>query len=141
MRTLRATAAGIAAVLAFGLAACGDDTGAPASSGGGGDLGGTVTVFAAASLTESFTTLGKQFEAAHEGTTVAFNFAGSSSLATQIDQGAPADVFAAAATKNMDAVPDAVTPTTFAKNQLVIVVAKGNPAGVAGLADLARPGL
>ena len=136
-------AAGLAALLAFGLAACGsagNRAGAPASSGGG-SPGGTVTVFAAASLTESFTTLGGQFETAHPGTTVVFNFAGSSALATQINQGAPADVFAAAAPANMAAVPDAVDPTTFVRNQLVVVVAEGNPKGVTGVADLARPDL
>ena len=67
----------------------------------------TVTVFAAASLTESFTTIGKDFEAANPGTKVTFNFAGSSALATQINQGAPADVFASAAPANMKTVTDA----------------------------------
>ncbi|KUL33723.1 molybdate ABC transporter substrate-binding protein [Actinoplanes awajinensis] len=124
-----------ALVLALGLAGCSgasDDKAAENS---------TVTVFAAASLTESFTTLGKQFEAAHDGTTVKFNFAGSSALATQINQGAPADVFASAASKNMADVADAVSPTMFAKNQLVIATAKGNPKKIAGLADLTKADL
>lgn len=102
---------------------------------------GALTVFAAASLTESFTTIGKSFETANPGTTVTFNFAGSSALATQINEGAPADVFASASPKNMAAVTGAAPPRTFVKNQLVIVVAKGNPAGIAALADLTRPGL
>ncbi len=106
---------------------------------------GTVTVFAAASLTESFTKIGKDFEAAHPGTKVTFNFAGSSALATQINQGAPADVFASAAPANMKTVTDAGsaqgTPVTFARNQLVVAVPKGNPKGVKGLADLAGPGV
>jgi molybdate transport system substrate-binding protein len=97
--------------------------------------------FAAPSLTASFTTNGKQFEAAHPGATVTFNFAGSSALATQISQGAPADVFASASPKNLAAVTDAGQPVTFVKNQLVIAVAKGNPKGIKGLADLIKPGL
>nr|WP_231956997.1 MULTISPECIES: molybdate ABC transporter substrate-binding protein [unclassified Actinoplanes] len=101
-----------------------------------------VSVFAAASLTESFTTLGRQFEASHRGTRVTFNFAGSAALATQINQGAPADVFASAASRNMATIGDAaVTPTTFVKNQLVIATAKGNPKHITGLAELAKPGL
>jgi len=102
-------------------------------------------VFAAASLTESFTKIGKAFEAANPGATVTFNFAGSSALATQINQGAPADVFASAAPANMKAVTDAGngegSPTTFVKNQLVIAVPKGNPKGITGLADLTKPGV
>ncbi|WP_436971008.1 molybdate ABC transporter substrate-binding protein [Micromonospora coxensis] len=106
---------------------------------------GTLTVFAAASLTESFTTLGREFEAAHPGVRVTFNFAGSSALATQIVQGAPADVFASAAPRNMATVTEAGAaegaPTVFARNQLVIAVPKGNPDRITGLADLVRPGV
>ncbi|MBM7085541.1 molybdate ABC transporter substrate-binding protein [Micromonospora sp. WMMD734] len=124
------------------LAGCGGGTTAPAADGG---PRGTLTVFAAASLTESFTTLGRRFEAEYPGTTVTFNFAGSSALATQITQGAPADVFASAAPTNMTTVTDAGhaagTPTVFARNQLVIAVPQGNPQRLAGLADLTRPGL
>ncbi len=140
----------LAAVLAAAglvLAGCGDgdpatDTGS--GSGSSGSLSGTVTVFAAASLTGSFGTLGKQFEAAHPGVTVRFNFAASSALAESIAQGAPADVFASASAKNMDSVVragDATDPTTFAKNAMQIAVPPDNPAGVAALADLARPGV
>jgi len=104
-----------------------------------------VTVFAAASLTESFTRIGKDFEAANSGVSVKFNFAGSSALATQINEGAPADVFASAAPRNMQAVTDAGngdgTATTFVKNQLVIAVAKGNPKGITGLSDLTKSGV
>jgi len=100
-------------------------------------------VFAAASLTESFTKLGKDFEAANPGATVKFNFAGSSTLANQINQGAPADVFASAAPANMKTVTDAGgaegTATTFVKNQLVIAVGKGDPKAVKGLKDLENP--
>jgi molybdate transport system substrate-binding protein len=106
---------------------------------------GNVTVFAASSLTESFTQIGKDFEAANPGSKVTFNFAGSSALATQINQGAPADVFASAAPANMKTVTDAGnadgTPTTFVKNQLVIAVPKGNPKGITGLSDLVKPGV
>lgn len=129
-------------------AGCGSDKAATPSSSGGTattSVTGGVTVFAAASLTESFTTIGKQFEGAHPGTKVTFNFAGSSALATQITQGAPADVFASAAPGNMKTVTDASLTTgpaqTFVKNQLVIAVAKNNPKSIAGLADLTRPGL
>ncbi|MEH0970521.1 molybdate ABC transporter substrate-binding protein [Micromonospora sp. CPCC 205546] len=112
---------------------------------GGGAADDTVTVFAAASLTESFTRLGEDFEAAHEGTTVVFNFAGSAALAAQVDQGAPADVFASADRRNMATVTGAGhadgDPVVFVRNQLVVAVPRGNPRGVAGLADLARPGV
>jgi molybdate transport system substrate-binding protein len=131
------------------LAGCGGDPGSPAgaggsSSAGAGGLSGTVTVFAAASLTESFTTLGKQFEAAHPGVTVKFNFAASSALAESIAQGAPADVFASASSKNMDTVVksgDAADPRTFVKNVMEVAVPPANPGGVTALADLGRPGL
>ncbi|MEH1013987.1 molybdate ABC transporter substrate-binding protein [Micromonospora sp. CPCC 206060] len=110
-----------------------------------GGVTGTVTVLAAASLTESFTRIGRDFEAANPGVRVVFNFAGSSALAAQINQGAPADVFASANPGTMRTVTDAGNgngPTvTFARNQLVIAVPEGNPAEVTGLADLARPGV
>jgi molybdate transport system substrate-binding protein len=102
----------------------------------------TITVFAAASLTEAFTKVGADFTAAHPGVKVVFNFAGSQVLATQIGQGAPADVFASAAKKNMDAVASLVgTPATFADNILEIVVAKGDPLGIHSLADLSKASL
>lgn len=128
----------LTAVAALTLAACGDDS--PAASSGGSsttNLSGTVTVFAAASLTGSFTQLGKDFEKANPGVKVVFNFAGSSALAQQINQGAPADVFASAAPKNMDQVTDKNTPTTFVQNTLEIAVPKGNPAKITGLKDFA----
>jgi molybdate transport system substrate-binding protein len=99
-------------------------------------------VFAAASLTGAFTELGRQYAAANGGDKVTFNFAGSQALATQIRQGAPADVFASADLANMDEVKDLVaTPQNFASNLLAIVVEKGNPKGVKALDDLADPGL
>jgi len=102
----------------------------------------TVTVFAAASLMEAFKTLGKDFEAAHPGTKVELNFAGSSTLVKQIMEGAPADVFASADEENMEKARALISsPQIFATNRLAIVVAKGNPKRIAGLADLARPRL
>ena len=100
-----------------------------------------VTVFAAASLTGTFTRLGEEFEAANPGVDVVFNFGGSSALAQQIGQGAPADVFASAAPANMAQVVEAggtaAEPVTFARNRLEIAVPAGNPAGITGLADFA----
>lgn len=104
-----------------------------------------VTVLAAASLTEVFTKLGQDFEAANPGTTVTFSFGGSSALAQQINSGAPADVFASASPATMKQVVDAGNaagdPVVFARNQLVIAVPAGNPKGLTGLADLAKPGV
>ena len=102
---------------------------------------GTITVFAAASLMGTFTQLGMQFEAAHPGDTVKFSFGGSSTLATQITGGAPADVFASAAPANMDTVVnagDASSPKDFAKNTAEIAVPPSNPAKVTSLSDLAK---
>jgi molybdate transport system substrate-binding protein len=134
--------AGVLVVAAVALAACGTSGASSPATGAGSQISGEIVVFAAASLTETFTRLGKDFEDAHPGTAVRFNFAGSSALAQQINQGAPADVFASAAPTNMKQVVDAGgvqgDPTTFVRNRLEIAVPKGNPAKVAGLADLAR---
>jgi molybdate transport system substrate-binding protein len=107
-------------------------------------VSGTVTVFAAASLQGTFTALARQFEAAHLGVTVKLNFGASSTLALQINQGAPADVFASASVKNMTQVTDAggaSTPTNFVKNVMEIAVPPSNPAHVGALADLAKSGV
>ncbi|GAB3960455.1 hypothetical protein GCM10027614_82380 [Micromonospora vulcania] len=143
-RRFRIALAALTALAAFGVTGCGDaDPASPQPGSTASGVSGTITVFAAASLTESFTTIGKDFEAANPGTKVTFSFAGSSALATQINQGAPADVFASAAPANMKAVTDAGngdgTPTTFVKNQLVIAVPKGNPNGVTGLRTSPSP--
>lgn len=101
-------------------------------------------MFAAASLTTTFTQLGKDFETAHPGTTVKFSFGPSSGLAQQIVAGAPADVFASASAKNMLQVTDAGdagTAVTFANNVAEIAVAPGSAGKVAGLADLAKSGV
>jgi molybdate transport system substrate-binding protein len=135
---LRRTAlAALAAVAALSFAGCGDNSVASSAGSGTAKLSGTVNVFAAASLTGSFTQLGKDFEKANPGVKVVFNFAGSSALAQQINQGAPADVFASAAPKNMDQVADKNTPTTFVRNTLEIAVPLGNPGKITGLEDFA----
>jgi molybdate transport system substrate-binding protein len=130
----------VLAVAALALAACGggDDSGGGSSAASASE----IKVFAAASLTAAFTKLGDDFSAANGGTKVTFNFAGSQALATQIQQAAPADVFASADIPNMGKVKDLVnTPRNFASNLLAIVVEKGNPKDVKGLEDLASPDL
>lgn len=114
-------------------------TQAPASS-------KTLTVLAAASLTESFTELGTMFETQNPGVKVSFNFAGSQQLAQQLDQGAAADVFASASPKYMTAAVTSkrvnqADAQTFVKNRLVVIFPKANPAGLTALKDLAKPGL
>jgi molybdate transport system substrate-binding protein len=103
-------------------------------------LSGSITVSAAASLTEVFTQMGKDFQKINKGTTVTFNFAASSTLAQQIQGGAPADVFASADGANLQKVVSSgqvtATPQDFTANLLTIVVKKGNPNHVQGLADL-----
>jgi molybdate transport system substrate-binding protein len=141
MRRSRIRLTAVLAVAALVLAACG---GGDENSGGssGAAPPGEIKVFAAASLTAAFTKLGEDFTGANGGTKVTFNFAGSQALATQIQQAAPADVFASADIQNMDKVKDLVgTPQNFASNLLAIVVEKGNPRDVKGLEDLASSDL
>jgi molybdate transport system substrate-binding protein len=106
---------------------------------------GPLTVFAAASLTASFTEIGKAFEAANPGSKVSFNFAGSQALRTQIEQGAKADVFASADNNNMDPLKTAGlvvgAAPIFTRNRLVVIVPKDNPAGIKTLKDLTKAGL
>jgi molybdate transport system substrate-binding protein len=132
-------------VAAAFLAACGSSCGSAAASPSATPQTGTISVFAAASLTDAFKALGTSFRMAHPAVTVQFNFAGTPTLVTQIEQGAPADVFASADTTNMDKLKgDGFTSETsqvFAHNKLEIVVAAGNPRGITGLADLAKPGV
>jgi molybdate transport system substrate-binding protein len=133
-----------AALVLTGCGGTSDDGAAAAPAPSAAELDGTLTVFAAASLTDVFTDLGERFEADHPGLDVQFNFAGSSALATQLTQGAPADVFASANEAQMAVVTDAGLaddPQVFAANVLQIAVPAGNPAGVTGLADLARQDL
>jgi molybdate transport system substrate-binding protein len=131
------------------LAACGgqaNDAGSP-SSGGSASAGatGSLTVLAAASLTESFDKIKEDFQARNPSVQVTISYGGSSGLAQQITSGAPADVFAAASPATMKTVVDAGDangePTVFVKNQLVIATAKGNPKGIRTLADLKNPDL
>jgi molybdate transport system substrate-binding protein len=147
-RTLQVAGVGAAALLALSACSSGSDDSSEKSdpsASASPKLSGTVTVFAAASLQESFTTLGKEFEKAHPGTKVTFNFGGSDTLAASITAGAPADVFAAASPKTMAVVTDkkdAVgTPATFVRNQLEIATLPGNPDKVASLKDLTKSGL
>jgi molybdate transport system substrate-binding protein len=130
----------VLALAVLALSACGggpaEDTASPSPAGG---LSGTLTVFAAASLTDVFTSLGDRLEQRDPGLDVQFNFAGSSALATQLTQGAPADVFASANEQQMAVVTDAGLPQgparVFTSNVLEIAVPTGNPGGVTGLAD------
>lgn len=132
----RVTALLLAAALALpGLAACG---------GSGKKKGETLTVFAASSLSEPFTTLGKEFEKAHPGVKVRFEFGPSSGLAQQISAGAPGGVFASASTGTMDPLVtsgDAKDPKSFATNTMEIATPPADPGHVASLKDLARPGV
>jgi molybdate transport system substrate-binding protein len=131
--------------LAVTLAACGGSAATNTSLPVATPTGGTLTVFAAASLTESFTAIKATFEKANPGVTVMYNFAGSQALVTQMTQGASADVFASADQPNMDnAIKDGVIAGTlraFAKNKLVIIVPKDNRAGITTPKDLAKPGI
>lgn len=146
-RKLSAVAA--AAVLTVSLASCAaaSDTSASPTAGTSSavpELSGTLTVFAAASLKTTFTDLAAAFEAAHPKVKVSLSFDGSSTLVTQITQGAPADVFASADTKNMTKLSDAKMaagkPVDFATNVLTLVVPTTNPANIASFADAAKPG-
>src|ERR1700674_4853627 len=132
-------------VSAMLLAACGGTGGTASNSPSSTSMSGYIQVFAAASLTASFNALGTSFHRANPGVGVNFNFAGTPTLVTQIEQGAPADVFASADTTNMDKLTaDGFTSGSskiFAGNQLEIAVAPGNPKGITGLADLAKSGV
>jgi len=143
--------AALAAATALALSACsssgGHSSAAPTSPSGAAapKVSGTVVVFAASSLKESFTTLGKDFQTAYPGTKVVFSFGGSDQLAASITGGAPADVFAAASPKTMKTVTDkgdgSGTPAVFVRNQLEIATLPGNPRHIATLKDLTRSGL
>ncbi len=106
-------------------------------------VSGTITVFAAASLTAAFTEVAAAFEKANPQAKVTLNFAGSSTLLTQLQNDAPADVFASADEANMDRAVNARLvdgePQIFAKNRLIIVTGKGNPLRIKTLSDLSKP--
>ena len=148
MRRFALTAVALAAIA---VAGCSSSTSSPASGSAGSSAPaassspaaqtGTITVFAAASLMQTFTQIGKQFEAAHKGDTVKFSFGPSSGLATQITNGAPADVFASASPTNMQQVVsagDASNPQNFAQNTAEVAVPPNNPAKVTSVKDLAK---
>ncbi|PVZ13189.1 molybdate ABC transporter substrate-binding protein [Actinomycetospora cinnamomea] len=128
----------LAAALLLGVAACGGASGEPQAA-----AGRTLTVSAAASLTDVYQELGAQFEQAEPGVTVRFNFGGSDTLAQQVVQGAPADVLATASTRTMQTAQQAGRiagePVTSATNRLQVAVPPGNPKGLAGLASLVGP--
>ena len=121
----------LAVVALLGSAGCGS---------GDGGASGSITVLAATSLTDAFGEIAEAFEAQHDDVDVALTFDGSARLATAIIEGAPADVFASADEPNLAKVADAGmvdgSGTVFATNQLQLVVAEGNPLGIAGLDDL-----
>jgi molybdate transport system substrate-binding protein len=133
-----------AALLLSTVAACGSGSSGSSSSASASSSPKetTLTVFAASSLTSTFTELGTKFEASHPGVKVSFDFGGSSDLVAQIQQGAPADVFASADTANMDKAVSAKavegTPVNFASNTLEIAVPPDNPANVKSFQDLAK---
>jgi molybdate transport system substrate-binding protein len=132
LRVARALGLGLAVAV---LTGCGQPT----------DARSEIVVFAASSLTDAFTDLGARFQDASPGTRVTFNFGASSQLRTQLSQGARADVFASADQPQMEAASAASVlqgpPRVFARNRLVIIAPKGNPAHLTDLADLAREGL
>jgi len=139
MRRFAVIAAGLAAVAVAGCSS--SSSSSPSGTSSAKPATGTITVFAAASLMETFTKIGQQFEAAHKGDTVKFSFGPSDGLATQITSGAPADVFASASPATMDTVVkagDAANPQTFAKNTMEVAVPPANPAHVTSVNDLAK---
>ena len=153
-RSAVAAAAASAALLALTACSSGSSTASPSSSApvasassasaattAADAVTGKLTVFAAASLKNTFTQFGKEFEAAHPGVTVTFNFGGSDTLAASIVSGAPADVFASASTATMATVTkasdNAAAPVNFAKNSLEIAVVPGNPKHITTIDQLA----
>ena len=147
--TARVAGVLLALAVSAGLAGCATASPAasptPTATATQDSLEGSITVFAAASLKSTFTELAEEFEAAHPGTTVELNFAGSADLVTQIAEGAPADVFASADEKNMAKLIDAALvdgePVNFATNVLEIAVPPDNPGNVHDINDLGRTGL
>lgn len=125
-------------VLAFVASGC------SGTSSSGSAASSTLTVFAASSLTAAFDQIGNDFMTANPGVTVTFDFGSSTDLAAQIQSEGTADVFASASGTAMDTVesdPGVTDRTNFATNQLVIITPPGDPAGIASIADLAKPGV
>jgi molybdate transport system substrate-binding protein len=136
LRVLAGSVVGLSLV----AAACGDDDASTSTTAASPGLQGEITVFAAASLTDAFSEIATAFTAANPDATASFSFDASSALVMQINEGAPADVFASADTANMDKLVDeglnAQEPEIFATNRLGIIVAPDNPLGITGVADL-----
>jgi len=145
VRAVRHLVVSAAAIVAVGCGSSSTGSSAsPSASASASKLTGPLTVFAAASLTEAFNDTKKSLEKEYTGLAITYSFAGSQQLVSQIQNGAPADVVATADTANMDKLVSAAlvdSPTVFVHNKLEIVVAPGNPKGVKGLTDLARPDL
>ena len=135
--------ASMSVIALAGLTGCGQGSSNSGSGGGGEKQGGTLTILSASSLIDAFGELGKTFEKQNEGVTVKQSFEASSTLLTQIQQGAPADVFTSAAMEEMNtAVEDGLVagdPKVFVKNREIIMVPKDNPAKIESLRDLAKP--
>src|SRR5215203_925825 len=133
----------VLAIVLVGCGGSGSSAGSGGSGGGGKEQGGTLTILAASSLTDAFGQLGNTFEKQNPGTTVRASFGASSDLLAQIQQGAPADVFASAAEEEMNtAVKDGRVsgkPEVFVKNREVIMVPKDNPANIKSLEDMSKP--
>lgn len=125
--------------------ACGDDAGPDPMPRPGAALRGKITVFAAASLTDAFHEIATEFKKQNVGTDVEFNFGGSPTLRTQLEQGARADVFASADLNQMDLARQSgvvgAGAKVFARNALVIIVPKSNPGKISAPSDLKRGGL
>lgn len=132
----------VVTILWAGLAACASEQASLMKDQG---TDQELLVLAAASLTEAFSQIGADFERAHPGVHVGFSFGPSDGLATQIKEGAPADVFASASPKWMDAVtmdgPGVTDRADFARNSLVVITPADNPASIRAVPDLARPGV
>jgi len=105
----------------------------------------TLTIFAASSLSDALTEIAAAFRKANPGVEIVFNFGSSSTLATQLANGAPADIFASANDKQMDVARQtkriAGEPQTFARNRLILIVPADNPAKIGSLRDLAKAGI
>lgn len=141
----RLLACALVAIIAALAAACGDDAGPDPTPAATRPLSGSLTVFAAASLTDAFSEIAAEFKKAHSGVEISFNFQGSPTLRTQLEQGARAGIFASADLNQMDLARQngVVTSETriFARNSLIVITPKDNPGRISALSDLKRPGL
>ncbi|MDQ3864455.1 MAG: molybdate ABC transporter substrate-binding protein [Actinomycetota bacterium] len=135
----------VSVISSAGLTGCGGGSSQSGSRGGGEEQGGTLTILAASSLIDAFGELGNAFEKQNKGVTVKQSFESSSTLLAQIQQGAPADVFASAAQEEMNtAVKDGLVAgesEVFARNREIIMIPKDNPAGIDKFRDVANPGV